>query len=160
MALKIVLKHTPLRVYLLSGALLTNMFIYFKFIAFSCYRTNVCFYIISYTIINCITTVYRSYRADTQHIVVLVAIRIAKVVVSIDVAFVHIVHAPVSITRVHIHRARSNPQYPREESSPPINNYALIFNTIFPTYRIFNNIIKLCSKLYIFFTINYLFIIA
>lgn len=43
-------------------------------------RDIVCFYIISHTIYNCITTVYRSYGANRRKVVVLVSIRVEHVV--------------------------------------------------------------------------------
>ena len=69
--LKTVLKYTPFR-----QKLLTNIFIYFYFIANKKIKLKdiVCFYIISYTIYNCITTVYRSYWANTIVVVVHISI--------------------------------------------------------------------------------------
>lgn len=66
----------------------------------------VCFYIISYTIINCITTVYRSYGADIAVVVVRVVVRVEHVI-AVNVAAVHIAQAEVAIriTRIRINIA-------------------------------------------------------
>lgn len=66
----------------------------------------VCFYIISYTIINCITTVYRSYWAKAIRITVVVRVTvridIAQVVVVQVTRGVNIAHIEVTVVRVRV----------------------------------------------------------
>jgi len=55
------------------------------------------------------TTVYRSYTAQRQLIVVRIAIGIEQVVVGVRIAFIHSPWAKVSIIRVRIDPTRSQP---------------------------------------------------
>lgn len=68
----------------------------------------VCFYIISYTTISCITTVYRIYGAETIGRVVRRTTRIEQVV-TVKVSTTHIAQAEVSISRVTFDIAGSQP---------------------------------------------------
>ena len=103
------LLKNSLKIYSLSISLLTNIFIYFYFIVFLHERTIVCFYIISYTVYNYITTVYRSYGANHEVVLVPIAIRIEHIVAGTSVAIVHIARPEVRIILIRIDSRRSQP---------------------------------------------------
>ena len=70
----------------------------------------VCFYIISYTSITCITTVYRSYGANGIAVQVLVAIRVKQVVAFRSCSpLIHGSNIEVAIARIGVDTARSQP---------------------------------------------------
>ena len=83
---KSLLKNST-KTYSLSNFLLTNIFIYFYFIAYS-EGTIVCFYIISYIVYNYITTVYRSYGAHSKPFRIGIAIRVEQFISSASIAFI------------------------------------------------------------------------
>ena len=68
----------------------------------------VCFYIISYTIINCITTVYRIYRANAIVVAISSTVRIEHIV-TVKVRVVHIAQAEIRISRIAVSITRSQP---------------------------------------------------
>lgn len=70
----------------------------------------VCFYIISYTSITCITTVYRSYGANGITVQVLVAIRVKQVVTFRSCSTLKdCSNIEVAIVRIGVDTARSQP---------------------------------------------------
>ena len=88
-------KHILNRIYSYAN----TIFNYSKFIMTlikRIYRTTVCFYIISYTIYNCITTVYRIYGAETIVVVIAVTVRVEQVI-AVQVTVVDIAKTEIRI---------------------------------------------------------------
>ena len=103
-------KHILNRIYSYANAI----FNYSKFIMTlikRIYRTTVCFYIISYTIYNCITTVYRIYGSHAVVVVIAVAVRIEQVI-AVQVTVVDIAKPEIRIRVVWIavYIARRKPE--------------------------------------------------
>ena len=88
-------KHILNRIYSYANAI----FNYSKFIMTlikRIYRTTVCFYIISYTIYNCITTVYRIYGRKAIVVVIAVTVRVEQVI-AVQVTVVDIAKPEIRI---------------------------------------------------------------
>ena len=88
-------KHILNRIYSYANAI----FNYSKFIMTlikRIYRTTVCFYIISYTIYNCITTVYRIYGSHAIVVVIAVTVRVEQVI-AVQVTVVDIAKTEIRI---------------------------------------------------------------
>lgn len=100
------------------------MFIYFRFIVFITTGQMSVSILSLIQLLNYITTVYRSYGAQSKLVVVHIAIRIEVVVVRVSIAFVHVARPEVCISirriLIDVHSARGQPS---PQHCPKIINF-------------------------------------